>query len=77
LSEGAKEVVAGEKQGRLLWADTNEDVGLRMRVIEKDAPAPVLRALDEDVAVGYTLQYEGLISFLLFFFDMICHDWQV
>ncbi|CZR62790.1 uncharacterized protein PAC_12687 [Phialocephala subalpina] len=47
---------------RLLWADNNKTVGLRMRVIERDdGTAPVLRSTDEDEAVSYTLQYEELV----------------
>jgi hypothetical protein len=49
-----------EFKKRLLWADAEEHVGLRIRVIEDESvPAPVLVSLDEDAPVSYTLQYEG------------------
>lgn len=47
------------------WADNSETVGLRLRVVEREEDAPVLVRKDEDPAVSYTLQYEGMISFSL------------
>ncbi|KAF8861010.1 hypothetical protein BDZ45DRAFT_285149 [Acephala macrosclerotiorum] len=56
---GSTDVEGGR---RLLWADNNKTVGLRMRVVERDdSTAPVLRSTDEDEAVSYTLQYEELV----------------
>lgn len=56
---GSVDVGRGE---RLLWADNNKTVGLRMRVVERDdGTTPVLRSTDEDEAVSYTLQYEELV----------------
>jgi hypothetical protein len=53
-----------EHEKRLLWADTGNHVGLRMRVVEKeDIPVPILMSRDEDAPVSYTLQYEGKLSF--------------
>jgi hypothetical protein len=50
-----------ESRKRLLWADAGSHVGLRIRVMEcADAAMPVLVGSDEDVAVSYTLQYEGM-----------------
>jgi hypothetical protein len=57
-----------DRQKRLLWADSGSHVGLRMRVKERDdVPPPVLVSRDEDPALSYTLQYEGLLS---------CPNWQ-
>jgi len=51
-----------ERAERLLWADKNNSVGLRMRVVERDGgTAPVLIREDEDEPVSYTLQYEVVI----------------
>lgn len=53
---------SGIRRGeRLLWADNSNNVGLRMRVVERDdGSAPVLVGKDEDEPVSYTLQYEGM-----------------
>ncbi|KAE8443852.1 hypothetical protein EG329_001261 [Mollisiaceae sp. DMI_Dod_QoI] len=52
-----------ERGGRLLWADKGQNVGLRIRVVERDdGIAPVLVRKDEDEPVSYTLQYEGRIG---------------
>jgi len=49
-----------EYRKRLLWADTKNHIGLRLRVIEReDAAVPILLSRDEDAPVSYTLQYEG------------------
>lgn len=49
-----------EYKQRLLWADTSNHVGMRIRVNEKeDEPAPVMINSDEDPAISYTLEYEG------------------
>ncbi|KUJ10570.1 uncharacterized protein LY89DRAFT_689765 [Mollisia scopiformis] len=56
------ETMSGEKRERLLWADNSENVGLKMRVKERDDGAtPILVRDDEDEAVSYTLQYEELV----------------
>jgi hypothetical protein len=63
LTEQTKGKVMNGEEGEdnLLWADTEQHVGLRMRVDEKmDAPAPILTSAGEEVAVSYTLQYEGM-----------------
>ncbi len=57
LSEGDK-----ERKERLLWADNNKSVGLRLRVVEREEATPVLVRRDEDPPVSYTLQYEGKSS---------------
>ncbi|KAE8447043.1 hypothetical protein EG329_011178 [Mollisiaceae sp. DMI_Dod_QoI] len=51
-----------EHNKRLLWSSVREDIGLRLRVIERqDLRPPLLRGRDEDPNVGYTLQYEELV----------------
>ena len=46
---------------RMLWADTNKNVGIRVRVREQKwkRDAPVLLRKDEDIAISYEMQYEG------------------
>lgn len=51
-----------ERADRLRWADNNETVGLRLRVVEREEATPVLVRKDEDPPVSYTLQYEGILS---------------
>ncbi len=47
---------------RILWADNDKAVGLKLRVVERqDEPAPVMVQAGEDLPVSYTLQYEGII----------------
>jgi hypothetical protein len=49
-----------EFENRLLWADSDKHVGLRLRVSrDVDSHAPILLAQDEDVSVSYKLEYEG------------------
>ncbi|KAK7928248.1 F-box domain-containing protein [Apiospora marii] len=44
----------------ILWADSKQNCGLRMRVVEKtDEQAPVLVAADDDPAISYKLEFEG------------------
>lgn len=47
---------------RILWADTNENVGLKLRVREKrwNRFLPVLVHKDEELAVSYELEIEGM-----------------
>ncbi|KAG4437931.1 hypothetical protein IFR05_006601 [Cadophora sp. M221] len=72
LADRARPVVCsgdGERSGetnkergdRLRWADNNETVGLRLRVVEREEATPVLVRKDEDPPVSYTLQYEELV----------------
>ncbi|KAK8029169.1 hypothetical protein PG991_006225 [Apiospora marii] len=43
----------------ILWADSKQNCGLRMRVVEKtDEQAPVLVAADDDPAISYKLEFE-------------------
>lgn len=59
LKQHAKGSVDRGYGNGLLWADARENVGLRMRVVERqDVPLPIL-APPEEVSVAYTLQYEG------------------
>lgn len=56
----SKEAEDEEHEKKLLWADTGKDVGLRIKVMEReDINNPVLVRRDEDPSVSYTLQYEG------------------
>tara|TARA_R110002060_G_scaffold43424_5_gene54853 strand:- start:3053 stop:3739 length:687 start_codon:yes stop_codon:yes gene_type:complete len=58
---------ARQRAERLRWVDNSETVGLRLRVVEREEDTPVLVRKDEDPAVSYTLQYEGMfLSFLDF-----------
>ncbi|KAK8128609.1 hypothetical protein PG984_009717 [Apiospora sp. TS-2023a] len=44
----------------ILWADSKQNCGLRMRVVEKtDDQAPVLVAAGDDSAISYKLEFEG------------------
>ncbi|KAK6828457.1 f-box domain protein [Apiospora arundinis] len=47
----------------ILWADTKQNCGLRMRVVEKidDQAGPVLVAADDDPAISYKLEFEELL----------------
>jgi len=52
----------GKDKNRLLWADAENNVGLGLRVFERDdVPAPVFVRSDEDAPVSYTIQYEELV----------------
>lgn len=45
---------------RMLWLDSGKNVGVRLRVIEKENLAgPILLGVGEDPSVSYTLEYEG------------------
>lgn len=55
---GASSAAAKERSERLLWADNNKTVGLRIGVVEREDDTPVLVRKDEDAPVSYTLQYE-------------------
>lgn len=59
---GGNEESTKERGDRLRWADNNETVGLRLRVVEREDATPVLVRKDEDPPVSYTLQYEGMPS---------------
>lgn len=53
-----------EREKRLLWADTEKHVGLRLKVLEREEfPAPILFRHDEEATVFYKLQYEGMLKF--------------
>lgn len=59
-STGSTQESSEEHNKRLLWSSVKEDIGIRLRVIERDdLRPPLLRGRDEDPNVGYTLQYEG------------------
>ncbi|KAK7981554.1 hypothetical protein PG996_009260 [Apiospora saccharicola] len=46
----------------ILWADSKQNCGLRMRVVEKvDEQAPVLVAAGDDSAISYKLEFEELL----------------
>lgn len=51
---------AGQGDG-LMWTDSKEHVGLIAKVVEgSEAVTPAAVGRDEDEAVSYTLQYEGM-----------------
>lgn len=45
----------------MIWVDSNQNVGLRVRVQERKwgRDAPILQQRDEDEAISYTLELEG------------------
>ena len=51
-----------ETEASTLWIDNHQNVGVRVRIAEKKwmRNAPVLLHRDEDPAVTYTMEYEGL-----------------
>lgn len=52
-----------ECENRVLWADAERCVGLRLKVHKREeAPAPLMLGRDEEPTVSYTLQYEGMSS---------------
>jgi hypothetical protein len=53
--------VATEDRERMLWLDNACNVGIRLRVIEReDLGSSILMRLDEDAHVSYSIEYEGL-----------------
>lgn len=53
-------VGAAEEKSRILWLDNANNVGIRVRVIEReDLSAPVLLGVGEDAYVSYNIEYEG------------------
>ncbi|KAA8564189.1 hypothetical protein MFRU_065g00210 [Monilinia fructicola] len=51
-----------ECENRVLWADAERCVGLRLKVHKREeAPAPLMLGRDEEPTVSYTLQYEELV----------------
>lgn len=52
-----------ESRKCLLWADPEENIGLRFRVTERrDISSPFLAAPGEEPPVFYRLQYEGKLN---------------
>ncbi|KAF4637552.1 hypothetical protein G7Y89_g521 [Cudoniella acicularis] len=49
-----------EREKKLLWADSANNVGLRMNVVERKDLEPIVVRRDEDPPVSYTLQYKEL-----------------
>ncbi|KAK8051021.1 hypothetical protein PG993_002406 [Apiospora rasikravindrae] len=45
----------------ILWADSKQHCGLRMRVVKTDEQVPILVAADDEVAVSYKLEFEELL----------------
>jgi hypothetical protein len=51
-----------EDRERILWLDNGCNVGIRLRVIEReDLGTPILMKLDEDAHVTYSIEYEGML----------------
>jgi hypothetical protein len=51
-----------EDRERMLWLDNGCNVGIRLRVIEReDLGTPILMRLDEDAHVTYNIEYEGML----------------
>jgi hypothetical protein len=56
----SSKAVALEDRDRILWLDNACNVGIRLRVIEReDLGTPILMRLDEDAYVSYSIEYEG------------------
>lgn len=50
------------ERSRMLWMGVGENVGLRVRVAEReDLSAPVIQDVGEDAMVSYDLEYEELV----------------
>jgi hypothetical protein len=50
-----------EDREQILWLDNGCNVGIRLLVIEReDLGTPILMRLDEDAAVAYSIEYEGV-----------------
>ena len=51
---------ADENGSRMLWLDNAKNVGIRLRVIEReDLGTPILMSIAEDAHVAYSIEYEG------------------
>lgn len=49
-----------EDKERILWLDNGCNIGIGLRVIEReDLGTPILMRLDEDAHVAYSIEYEG------------------
>jgi hypothetical protein len=58
----ASNAASFEDRGRMLWLDNECNVGIRLRVIEReDLGTPILMRLDEDAHVAYSIEYEGML----------------
>lgn len=55
-------VASFEDRDRILWLDNGRNVGIRLRVIEReDLGTPILMRADEDAHVAYSIEYEGML----------------
>lgn len=61
-SEG-DQMLAPSEDSRILWIDPDKTAGLKIRVQEvtKESQTPVLVHQDEDIAVTYEVELEGII----------------
>jgi hypothetical protein len=58
----ATNVASFEDRERILWLDNRCNIGIRLRVIEReDLGTPILMRLDEDAHVAYSIEYEGML----------------
>jgi len=56
----ASEASSFDERERILWLDNGYNVGIRLRVIEReDLGTPILMRLDEDPHVAYSIEFEG------------------
>ena len=56
----APKAASFEDREQILWLDNGCNVGIRLRVIEReDLGTPILMRLDEDAHVAYSIEYEG------------------
>jgi hypothetical protein len=59
-SGGSAATAASEHAERMLWLDSSCNVGIRVRVVEReDLGTQILMRLDEDPQVAYSIEYEG------------------
>lgn len=60
-AKGKQRATGGPNDSDVLWADLSQNCGLRMRAVEKsDMRAPVLQAADDEPAISYELEFEGM-----------------
>ncbi|QSZ31839.1 hypothetical protein DSL72_001408 [Monilinia vaccinii-corymbosi] len=51
-----------ERENRLLWADAEKHVGLKLKVLKREEEAaPIFLGRDEEAPIYYKLQYEELV----------------
>lgn len=52
--------INSDLEERVLWLDRGKNIGVRFSVVALNDHGPVLQSRDEDPAVAYTVEYEGM-----------------